>query len=1369
MRIPEEFPPIDATQPTTVKPPSPSTIKKWLVSQINHARELFQKQNYMQALAVIDKAKEHEYMRKLSAYPRALSPGDVRWHAQDLYLVEYCCRFLYAHEAQNGNIDILQTLQHLNATVLKPMGNIKAGSWARFRTTFQLQDDPLVDFTLAILTRSWNQLSVGLDTYSPPEVPTPEQAALAAAASPFLKALMNRRLFPSTTHILQDASVFSPATDTRRSVLDICLYAGKYESAMQWIRLWNRRDRTHWLEQWNQQEVKQWFVTQILRSKEPDWTMDLFRLANKAAGTPNSWVQDLLSTTTAVSSLSCRPGEPLSLGHVLHLSLADATALERKKTYFNDESWGHMDLLQSWLAAQWDPSFVVEQGRHDAERYLWREMAMVGVLVRNLVREDVQKSISLDILAAIEPLDSSSMSRSIDNVQDVLPKFDRYQDALTDYLQGLAADGSEITTIWPRRSPMVITIDSETQSASQLLERAIQGLMSRCNSETTSARSLLDTYRKLLHDVAHHAAIRLGHLGLISQVHETIFRSLHGDEVWQQTMDITRSKSASRRLNDQQEPGGSELSKMPKVVDFVDERLRPDLAKMYAAAAAASTTGTSKKRWTGEFSDWFLTVSETLLHTRLISQSLQHQGWPRPYSSAYDQAMWSLLQDQEHELAASLHAHIYGLYDVKSVDRKNVCMPTPQELGALVHVLTTSDKDPNDLERAQWIVEQYHAKEKALRSADGVFQPHPGLINISVLTELAGAWSRRADFTRTRRVAEIMWEHDIQPSMTLYNTLLKSLVDLSPIPAPCGRVMGSGKQAETRERGREIMLRHYLRQKDSHDGNAISNDAMTERIRSELDDGWTLFQDVISKASGQSSAGRPLQLTHGLDSPSMLRSLIVKARSDSNTVSSGCAEPIDGRFRPDTYTFSILLGAFAQRGGIESISELFVDMKQLEMEPDFVICSILANAFAKNGDLKSMDRVVLEAKNRNMDPGLYLTNIILNSLVEKGVSATKIRETLDQISSKALRPDMQNSIYEEEIPVRRLRGSARSHRDEADVWHQTRALSQVVELGLDAVALTTLIKYHTRREDLHSAQSVFQIMIQAGFVPNHRVYVLLFAASIRAQDIAAGLTTMRAMRTHSKLYPDAKAWKGLLRCALDREKQQLQVPKQCRSDTSEGSRWSTHNRVDVENDDVEHAFDIQVEPLVFPVLEELSAVLSEISQSHADPMRNSQTSEIKNMSSIQETSPGSTAIKAYLLRILTSSWVSLPDRDNGSNPERKGCLILNPEVKGKDGLLRRLFEHLLRGSSVNGPAATRRYPKESAQEIEQRCEQVIWLVRLVESCGIELGPEWKWSMVVRRVHSLTGQAPGIIKKRLDNVMDGSRQGKRSPTKSSRKE
>ncbi|KAF9189973.1 hypothetical protein BGZ51_009035 [Haplosporangium sp. Z 767] len=1323
----------------------------------------------MQAQVVIDKAKEHEYMRKLSAYPRALSPEDVRWHMQDLYLVEYCCRLLCAHEAQVGNIDILQTLQHLNMTVLKPMANIKVGSWARFRTTFQLQDDPLIDYTLAILTRGWSQLSVNLDTYSPPEVPTPEQAALAAAASPFLKALMNRRLFPSTTSILQDVSVLSPDMDTRRSVLDICLFAGKYETAMRWIRLWSRRDRKHWLEHWNQQEVKQWLVTQILRSKEPDWTMDLFRLANKAAGTPDSWIQDLLSTITAISSLNRCPGEPFSLGQLLHLSLADAAALERKKVYFNDESWGHMDLLQSWLATQWDMSFVVQQGRYDVERYLWREMAMVGVLVRDLMQEDVLKSISLDTLAAIEPISSSSLNRPIDIVQDVSPKFGRYQDALTDYLQELTANDSEITTVWPRRSPTVITIDSEAQKASQLLERTIQELMSHYNSGTMSTRSLLETYRKFLHDVAHHAAIRLGHLGLISQIHENIFLSLYGKEVWQQTVDVTRSKSVSRHLDELREPRQSELSKIPEVLDFVGERLRPDLAKMYAAAAATLTTGTSKKRWTGKFTDWFLTVSETLLHTRLMSRSLQFQGWPRPSSSAYDQAMWSLLQDQEHELAASLHAHIYGLYDVKSVDSKNVCMPTPQELGKLVHVLTTSDKDPDDLERAQWIVEQYHAKEKALRSADDSFQLRPGLINIKVLTELAGAWSRRADFARTRRVAEIMWERDIQPNMVLYNTLLKSLIDLAPFSAPCGRVMGSGKQTETREHGREMMLRHFFRQKYSLDENAISNNAMMERMPSELDDGWVLFQDIVSNASGQSSAVGSLQPTRGLDSPSMLRSLIVKARSDSNTFSFGHAEPIDGQFRPDAFTFSILLGAFAQRGEIESISELFVEMKQLGIEPNFVICNILANAFAKKGDLKSMNRIVLEARNRNMDPGLYLTNVVLNSLVEKGVSAIKIREMLDQISSKALRPDMQNLVYEDGIPVRRLGGNARSHRDQTDVWHQTRALPQIDELGLDAVTLTSLIKYHTRRDDLHSAQGVFQAMIQAGFVPNHRVYVLLLAASIRAQDIATGLTIVRAMRTHSKLYPDAKAWKGLLRCAMDREKQRLQAPKHRRSDTSEGSRGSIFGRVDVENDNVEHASDIQSEPLVFPVLEELSVVLSEISKSRADPMHNDQTSEIKHMSSsIQEASPSLAATKAYLLKILTSSWMSQPDKDNGSNPEERERLILNPEVKSKNGLLRRLFEHLLRGSSENEPAAARQYSKESAQEVEQRCEQVIWLVRLVESCGIELGPKWKRSMIVHKFHSLTGQAPEVIEKRLDNVMNGSRQGARSPRSSRKK-
>ena len=453
-----------------------------------------------------------------------------------------------------------------------------------------------------------------------------------------------------------------------------------------------------------------------------------------------------------------------------------------------------------------------------------------------------------------------------------------------------------------------------------------------------------------------------------------------------------------------------------------------------------------------------------------------------------------------------------------------------------------------------------------------------------------------------------------------------------------------------------------------------------------------------------------------------------------------------------------------------------MEMKQLGLEPDTAICTILANAFAKKGDLKSVDRVVQEARNRNLDAGLYLANVVLDGLVEGKVSAIKIRESLDRMIVKATEAERDD---EAEISVPKIGHitsspppAARPNSNSLSTYHQNRSArasgpsslgSKLPghDLGVDAISLTTVIKHHARQGDLQSARDVFQTMLQAGFIPDGRVYALLLGASIRKKDIAAGLSTIRAMRTHSMLFPDAKAWKGLLRCALDMEKghnvseagehrsrqrsmerTRQEGPVSISSSTHDGSTTTPIG----DNGD-----DVATSGLVQSVLQELSLVLLEMRMAGSLPALKPIGCE-----STRPDKNSSMGAKDYLSDILTSSWLSLSDkkaRQYGSH------LVCNPEVKGHNGLLRRLLDHLLQGSDAKAVSRGRAreeaiekrgtVSRESDLEVQQRCDQAVWLVRMVEANRIDLGDRWKWDVVVRRVHSLTGESTASIVERLN--------------------
>ncbi|KAF9911663.1 hypothetical protein EC991_002781 [Linnemannia zychae] len=1313
LRIPEEFLPLDSIQRAPLQPPTPLLVKDWIISQLFLARDLFQKQNYMQALVVVEKAKKHDYIRNLSTFTsNSASTLVARWHYQDLCLVEYCCRLLCAHEAQIGNIDIIDTLQHLNASILEPAGKFKTSGTITFKTTFQLHHDPLLDYTLAIIAKNWSELQ-GTSSATSSQMTSPDQVALASTVYPFLQAISSRRLFPSTTTILQDmTTIQSPAASSRRVALDIFVTLGNQEGAMKWIWLWERLDRQDWLSQWNQPEFKQWLTTRFQQSNRPDWTMDLFRLSNKASGTPALWVQDLVDTIPSYLSSATTGAEDI-LSLILHQANVDLGAFQSKKQYYQMDSWRRLDQMESWLVGIQTASVAIHQGGRTIEQELWREMAMVGVLAKDLCVEDVLRSVHPDMVATIH-------ENSQDDYQ-ASPASGGYRDALTAHLENTvsAASGSTQGCCYSRSDG---ASRQEPIEASTLIQRAIHEIMS-----TTPTQDILSTYRDLLHNVAHHFALRSRHLGVISRVAEIEFRSLKGDDLWVQTT-LAAARSPHAGVKQTQSPPpvrGFDLSSNTDVCDFVSRNLRSDLAKI-CAISTISPPGSVSSKWTGQLSDWFIAVSESSAQTGSLARNLQYQGQLFPGSHAYMKVMWTLLQDQEYDIAAALHCHAYLQGSSKDDSGQIVRSPSTKEVGRLVQALIGSD-DSKHLEKAHWIVKQHlnRTQSRPVETVDHSSSP----IDIQTLTELAGAWSRHAEFDRVSQVVEIMREHNIPPNMIFYNTLLKALVDLAPFSRPGRRTMGSGEQSSTRELGREIMVRQLV--KSRQHGRDRQNG---EGSRSDLDKGWSVLLDAIS----DDSLGRIAVSGQGIDSPLMLRNLITHSSLPSRREGT--------RFRPDRHTFSILLGAFAKRGDIESISELFVEMKQLGLEPDRVICNILANAFAKRGDLNSVDRVLQEARHHNIEPGLHLTNSVLDSLVEASASASKIRETLGGMIEITAETESLASGLDEEIPVRQLNHGHRQRH------HRVASRGQPVHLpgspsspssrktqlesGLDSVTLTTLIKYHIRQNDLRSAQHVLQAMVEAGMVPDSRAYVLLLSGSIRNKDIPAGLETLRAMRTHSGLYPDAKAWKGLLRCAMELEKPVSTEQKQVNHPSVfNGGFQVTDGGISNKN-----LLQSQSrESPVSMVLNELNTVMGEIGRARYSPIHSTNTRDED--------------MKQYLSGILTSSWLSLPSKEK----EEQIPKSWNVEVKGKNSLLRRLLDHFLQPvlpksdsegatlSSSSSSSSLSRW-RETKEEVLERCQHAIQLVQLVESSGIDLGPEWKRDVVVSRVQRLTGRdAAGIVK------------------------
>ncbi|KAG0033886.1 hypothetical protein BGZ82_005954 [Podila clonocystis] len=1264
--------------------------------------------------------------------PKTISMKGILYYLQDLRLVEYCCRLALAQEAAPTGVAVVEIMQQLNSSVLSSIGSIKSSPKAPFRTTFQLDQDPLIDQTLTVLASAWKDLEGDLGSYSPSRSGplsdfSPVHSAFASAALPFTQALLDRKLFPGTT-------------DSRQLVLDFLLSAHEHQKAIQWIWFWDRRDRKDWLAQWGGTDIKHNLTAVFMHSDRPDLILDLFRLSHNATSDSHQWIRNLLVTLDSLQQHQ-DVASSRSLAHILYLADLDLRAFSAKRDYNLKDSRKRSDIQYLWLESLQDPALSVRSDETIFEQHLWRDMAMVGVLAREMLPEDIFRIVGPDMVASIKSLclTYTDGTRSVE-------REGAYSDDLTRFLSRMATKDRSSTTK---------DLSAELkESAPEILKLAIQETMASFRSKTEyHHEDVIRSYRTILHEVAHQTALRIGHLGLISHVSEVMFRTMNPEHIWSKTLDANQERT--RQLGGPTSMG-SDLATIPEVRDFIHNTIRGDLAKMLAKAILFTDSRARYRK--GQLSDWYMTIADSSILCRHMARALQAYGEVKSRSQAFEQAMWTLLQDQEYDLAAAFHIHVHNL---TQSDVPPSTKPTrASDLGKLVSALAGSEQDLKHLEMAQWIVDKHVARE-SMNSLD--VPASSKVIDIHTVTELVGAWARRAEFGRARAVVETMWSYNIEPNMVFYNTLLQALVDLTPVSKHGYRTLGGGKRQGMRELGRDLMVRDLLKSLSSsnyQDKDMFWNrpgplvEDTFEPEPSELNQGWDLFHQVVSKASEQSSQGWSV-FGRDLDGPQLLKNMILQPseRSPVGTKSSvhQDKESKDSQFRPDAYTFAILLGAFARRGEIEAISELFVQMKRLGLEPDLKICGILAAAFAKKGDLNSVERVVQEAKSRNMNLGLHLTNIVLNSLVETDVPAVKIRQVLDRMMSLASGDDSDKDHHLERMVDRSMDAF-----DGPSISSRLHSSSPNPNLGpekdtlaLDPVTFTTLVKYHTRRNNLHVAQEIFETMVQAGFVPDHHVYSLLLSTCIRLQDVSSGLTTVRAMRTHSGLFPDAKAWKGLLRCAMEVEQREMV--------TSKSSQVASFDSCPKD-----------ASGPVMSVLSELSQVISELSRAQSMsrlPLSLSAASGVRKAATRggeermeedggheEQDEPSQLLLssdlsKEYLMRILTSSWISLPKGNRREESER----MKNMEVKRGTGLLRRLFDHILpeeqplQDDKTGVQASKKPAP---TREQEERMAHAIWLVHFVESCGIELGGVWRWATVGSRVQKLTGEEAWQVRRKL---------------------
>ncbi|KAF9427454.1 hypothetical protein BGZ94_004869 [Podila epigama] len=1455
------------------------TIKNWVLSQITEARDLFSNQMYTHSLKVAQNARQHPYMAAIdSLSQQGTSVMAIHYHLQDLRIIEYCCNIASLQETGSSGMAMVEMMQQLNDSVLSFAGNARSSVKAEFRTSFNLNQDPLVNHTLAVMSKAWKDLDRDMDSHSPSRSGlqsdfSPAHSTFATAAFPFIQVLLGRNLFPGTT------------VESRQLVLDLLLLSRKHHKAMEWIWLWNRRDRADWMAHWGKSDVKHNLTSLFMHSKRPDLILDLFRLVHGNTGESHQWLRLLFVSLDSLQQHQ-NVASSRTLAHIFFLSDLDTRAYLLKRKYYKNDARKRADIQLQWLETLQDPALSIQVEENTLEHHLWRDMAMIGVMAREIIPEDITHFVETFVTPLIDPTNSLRYALSGERVDDGAR--DEYTDSLTRFLERKASksskssngdkDGSSSALRGSLSEDLFLEPQSVNESAPLLLKKVVQNTMALFRSESGAYHiDAITIYRTLLQDVAHQCFLRRGHLGLVSHITELLFRAEHPEHIWAKTLqavdqgwsghsshssiaDVEKLRHSSQNNRAKEgwsdfsshnrsvivgEPGSEQLKALPGVRDFIRRVIRPDLARMIAKSALLADPSVHYRR--GQLSKWYMAMADSSLLCRDMAKVLNHGTKLKPTSRAYDKAFWTLLQEQEYDLAASLHIHVHDLttsvsgicrtIDVASTDfdpTKLPPAPAPHMLGRLVAALATSERGVQDLELAQRIVDRHVEIEKAIAAlpkrmniegrnvaietavsdsqrhtdkVDGII-PRPKVIDIQTITQLVGGWSRRAEFSKARAAVDLMWSFGITPSMIFYNTLLQSLVDLTPIVRPGRRTVGGGKHKGMREMGRELMVKDMLRwaQQREEDGRPQSG-RLPKFGASSIDQGWDLFHEVVSRASDRHySLPGMLKYDHGVDGPLLLRELMmrpVNARrkggdfdrfgelfrpcassslafpssspsSPDRHVNMEQNSPRDGEFRPDAYTFAILLGAFAKRGEIGAISELFVQMGRQGLEPDVVIINILVNAFVKRGDFKAVERVVLEAKNRNMDLGLHLTNTVLNSLVEMDVPADRIRHVLKRV---ALLNSRRFDDSEEVAGGASWLGTRLS----STLGHSKGEEEEEADLPLDSVTYTTLVKYHTRRNDLFAAQEVFETMIGSGFVPGPAVYSLLLATCIRLQDVSSGLDIIRAMRTQSRLYPDAKAWKGLIRCAIEVEqsermenRRQYARLRANMGSSSSSMRSSTGRSFAADaspatlseprsEEATRKAAYIRDAGPVMAVLAELKHVVGELNRTRRSSVslvpllmndRDQDQDQDQDKKATLSASQGSMLCqkmaskelgKEYLLRVFTGAWISHP-KSTLKKDERHDeiDMISHAEVKGRNGLLRRLVDHFLQShemDEVDRPL----YGKEDAIA---RGMRAVWLIRFLESNEIWLGRQWKWIVVGTRVQELTGDDPRDVRLRL---------------------
>ncbi|KAG0348948.1 hypothetical protein BG004_003431 [Podila humilis] len=1424
-----------------------SEVREWIISQTTEARRFFCNQEYTSAIRVVQNAQQHPYITTLPSLreQRSLSVRAISYCLQDLQLIEYCSRVISSQDSAlaSGGTSIVDFLEKLNCSVLSSVNNVKTGLKKQFKTSFQLNQDPLIDKTLNVLSSAWKNLESDVGPHSPsrfgPQAEySPIHSAFATATLPFIESLLYRNLFPCS------------GTESRELVLDCLLLARDHQRAMQWIWVWDRRDRADWLAQWNGSDIKQNLTAVFMHSNRPDLMLDLFRLTYIAAGEPRQWIRHLLVTLDSLQQH--QDVNSVSLAHILYLADLDHGAFSAKLHYNLNDSRKQADIQCLWLESLQDPSLSIRAGENSVERHLWRDMATVGVLARDMAPDDIFTVIGPDMSATIR---TAYLSMDVSRFKEQAPD-EKYGDDLTWYLSRIAND--KVNPDNTNHYGKELAHHHVSKDAAPLLLRlAIQETMASVIARADVRREdVINSYRSLLRQVTYQTTLRKGHLGLVSHMSELLFRSKNPEYIWNRAMeaiDIDRAAHRQRHQAIQEQrltPDGknkeyiprveSRLAAMPEVHDFIQKVLGPDLAKMIANASLFEIRRSRKEH----LSDWYLAMASTTVHSRQMANDLYSGSAFKAGSRSYEQAVWWLLQDQEYSLAAAFHIHAHNL--TPSLPDRNpgvsatVSSLHVSDVGRIATALASSTQDPRHLELAQWIVDRHVARQASTEVPSKVSQ----VFDIQIATVLVGAWARRAEFGRARSVVKMMWKYNIEPNMILYNTLLQALVDLTPISKNGGRAVGGGKHEGMRELGRELKIRELLK-----DITLIPDSDLPG-----LDQGWELFHQIVSKASDRVPRHFS-EFDRGMKGPQRLKDMTLSPggehgsfvihempterptapvgddpwvgpwttspsgfelnpRSTShskNVARNGCSS----QFRPDAYTLAILLGVYAKRGDIEAISELLLQTKRLGLEPDLVICKIVANAFAKKGDLEAVERVVLDAKNRNMNFGQYLTNIVLDSLVEMDAPTETIVKVMERTRElAALTPeedvsqvdlDAKHSGRQEPMSKSLYLSHRRGKSGQLPAQPSPTLTPSSLYDGplLDDVAFTTLIKYHTRRNDLHNAQATFNTMVQQRYTPSRHVYSLLLSTCIRLQDIASGVATIRAMREYSKINPDTKAWKGLLRCAMEVELYERRQDHFAREQIGGGpGRQAFQFPAGKESTPQVHHFHLHSEDIidakeerrgqhVISVLNELSQVVQELDMAQSScvsPLLDvtlGKTKEEKEMKERRQKSLPSNMSKEYLKKVLTKEWVTVPgvtQRRVGNRYRRKR--LNHPEIKGHNGMLKRLLVHFLGPARIHPQdnkqtTAKYEYKKDSLLGMEkgtgkgsvldkeddeyeeamerkrqERIVQAIWLVRFVEANQIYLGRKWKWMIVARRVRQLTGNHHDYIRMLLERSSRG---------------